>query len=565
MNQPSSELIKLLQAWQADRLSDRDAARLEALIAEDESARRYYIQYMSMCASLRRYLVGAAPSIDSIVPTARPAGMAPPIDADLEAMALAASQAIDDVDETAAPWKEDKPGVIARISDWLMRPLPQALLATAALIVVVVSVLATVLSMHFVPPSPIPPAFVARITADVNAVWDRPGADRSWRVGDWLPRGRVRLAEGHAEITFDSGARITLEGPAELDLSSAADAHLQQGKLVAEVPEQAVGFTVTSPATRVIDLGTAFAMQVDPDGRSEVHVLEGVVEAESSRGDSDRRRLVAHQALRFKNLPSSPIESISADASRFVRGLPRPEMDAYRFVRWSFDESDGATARDSGLGYAQGPFHAKLTRHGTDAAATGPIRVPGKFGRGVYLDGHGAYVQTPFPGIGGDAPRTIAMWVRVPADGKLSEALSLICWGSFDHPGAAWQVSWNAFEKDGPIGPLRIGTLEGQSIATTDLRDGRWHHVAVVFAGGPGADIATHGRLYVDGRLEADSRNHPQKVDTDVTGPQARRARMGFNLVDRGFFRGDLDEVYVFDIALTPEQVVRLMHENQVP
>jgi len=62
-------------------------------------------------------------------------------------------------------------------------------------------------------------------------------------TGGELHRGqRIELTSGFAEITFDSGAQVTLEGPASLDLNSAWEAALRHGTLKATVPPEAVGF-----------------------------------------------------------------------------------------------------------------------------------------------------------------------------------------------------------------------------------------------------------------------------------------------------------------------------------
>lgn len=103
---------------------------------------------------------------------------------------------------------------------------------------------------------------------------------------------------------------------------------------------------------------------------------------------------------------------------------------------------------------------------------------------------------------------------------------------------------------------------------TDDLRDGRWHHIASVWMGGKDADVATHLRLYLDGVLQPLSQSHSNRVATVTAGKKARPVTLGLN-VNRpraeGSFRGDLDEVYVFDRTLLPGEIKRLITENQPP
>jgi hypothetical protein len=79
-------------------------------------------------------------------------------------------------------------------------------------------------------------------------------------------------------VTFDSGARVVLEGAAALEVNSAWEVTLRRGTLKANVPPEAVGFSVANRAVRVVDLGTEFTMVADANG-AEVFVLKGEVEA----------------------------------------------------------------------------------------------------------------------------------------------------------------------------------------------------------------------------------------------------------------------------------------------
>ena len=73
------------------------------------------------------------------------------------------------------------------------------------------------------------------------------------------------------------GARVVLEGPAEFQVVSDMEAVCGLGKLRVDVPPSAHGFKVLAPNAQVVDLGTAFGMQVRADGQSDMQVLEGQV------------------------------------------------------------------------------------------------------------------------------------------------------------------------------------------------------------------------------------------------------------------------------------------------
>ena len=89
--------------------------------------------------------------------------------------------------------------------------------------------------------------------------------------------GVIKLKSGIVRLDFFSGARVLLTGPAEFELISKDRAICRSGKLSAEVPPQARGFTIVTPEGEVRDLGTAFGMNVGTGG-SDIHVIEGEVE-----------------------------------------------------------------------------------------------------------------------------------------------------------------------------------------------------------------------------------------------------------------------------------------------
>jgi hypothetical protein len=89
----------------------------------------------------------------------------------------------------------------------------------------------------------------------------------------------LRLERGLAEIEFDQGARVILQGPASLELISASAGLLRYGTLTARVPARARGFTVISPGGKIVDLGTEFGLSVNDGGTTTVRVFKGEVEA----------------------------------------------------------------------------------------------------------------------------------------------------------------------------------------------------------------------------------------------------------------------------------------------
>ena len=86
------------------------------------------------------------------------------------------------------------------------------------------------------------------------------------------------------------------------------------------------------------------------------------------------------------------------------------------------------------------------------------------------------------------------------------------------------------------------------------------------------ADVSTHVLFYIDGKLHQTT-HKSVLIHTDITSKTARPVKMGRNMGFRGakvndkqhaVFRGDLDEVYIFDAALSGNQIQRLMESNRI-
>lgn len=114
-----------------------------------------------------------------------------------------------------------------------------------------------------------------KVVDALNARWS--GSASKLKTGDRLPAGPLRLDSGVVELAFSSGARAAVEGPAEFTLIDRNSLALKRGKLSAEVPKPAIGFTVRTPNATVTDLGTRFGINTKTPDSSEVDVFEGKV------------------------------------------------------------------------------------------------------------------------------------------------------------------------------------------------------------------------------------------------------------------------------------------------
>ncbi|XPF95773.1 LamG-like jellyroll fold domain-containing protein [Colwellia sp. RE-S-Sl-9] len=383
------------------------------------------------------------------------------------------------------------------------------------------------------------------------------------QLGRNLGRGEIELSEGYSEIKLNNGVVLVLEAPIRLDLKSVNQVILQQGKLVARVPQKAIGFRIDTPSAEIIDLGTEFGVEVSQNGESQVHVIEGEVKARADNLQS-YQHVRKNQALSF-NLKNEMV-SIKNETGEFMRVLPGESVYNPDFLHWSFDDKNGDNYSSIGKGIDGKHYLAVDKSSNMEKIA----EVDGKFGQALSFDGKTNWLTTDFPGIGSDDPRTVAFWVKVPNDFSVDEAYGIVSWG-LHKDYAAWQISPNPETVDGPLGRLRIGTFQAQVVGSTDLRDGQWHHIAVVLYGGEQSDISTHVLLYVDGKLEKTQKKSIAKINTTLNDPLSRSLSLGRDIgyinhskgLNKNHFRGSVDELFIVEAALEPKQIKQLMLKNK--
>ncbi len=407
---------------------------------------------------------------------------------------------------------------------------------------------------------------VGRITGSEGAQWQ----GTTHAVGDWIRTGLLDLRAGSVVFTFDCGASVQLRGPARLHLTSPTRALLESGTATVDIPAQAYGFVFETPTTEISRRLSRFALAVDEDGHTEIHVLDGQIQLSGKLRDLATSDLGKDAALRVDK-GGSVVKGTRYRAEQLTTALPESaDLLPAWYLHWGFDNLDASTGTFGETGKHRDPgpaFNAQVHLSHRDAEVA---LVPGRFGNAVRMNGQRGFLATDFPGIEGDQPRSIAFWVKIQPDTPETLAYSFISWGTKNPEGGGkWQLGWNrGNDNSGVLGAIRTEVELGFHVGSTDLRTGTWHHVVSVFTGGPKADIANQVRHYVDGRLEATTAVLSKAVDTRTTGEKALPLTIGRRLdVDDYFrtFRGEMDEVYVFPTALTPEQIGKLYSENQAP
>ncbi|MEM9283174.1 MAG: FecR family protein [Verrucomicrobiota bacterium] len=221
---------------------------------------------------------------------------------------------------------------------------------------------------------------VARLVASIDADW----LSKAPLENEALPAGKYELAQGAIDLLFTDGARVSLSGPARFSLVSARHIHLDAGNLVAQIPDEALGFIVTSPQSEVVDLGTEFGLSVSHEEGTDVHVIDGLVEVLSRESGSGSRgvRIAEGQARRFHHHPDSAPTEIPVSSRASLLGKESHDRLGVQMLRGSVRIADHLGAQDY-VATREGQNWIKLIAEKKDVTLSEPLV--------VTLDNPGSY------------------------------------------------------------------------------------------------------------------------------------------------------------------------------
>lgn len=232
-------------------------------------------------------------------------------------------------------------------------------------------------------------------------------------------------------------------------------------------------------------------------------------------------------------------------------GVPRSAPPPGPLAWWRFEEGGDRTVRDSSGNGHDATISGKASRETTGPAAggaagggaAGAVPSGAAGGKALMFDGH-TRATAGGPVLRSDGAFTVTAWVRLdPEAADLWGTVVSLHDGTYD----AFLLNYNPDGRQVAImTPDRLTGDAVDSPTSNALRPGVWTHLAAV------RDVAA-GRLllYVDGRLAA-----------TAARAQLRRAKGPLDIgqaLAKGKpldeWRGAIDDVRVFDRALSPPQI----------
>jgi hypothetical protein len=426
-------------------------------------------------------------------------------------------------------------------------------------------------------PSPTPEGSTIATVIQLDAVeWEMEGIPL--REGEIVSPARLRLRAGRLTLAFFSGVSLTVEGPADLELLAADRIFFRHGKLRARVVRGAEGFTIVTAGYEVVDLGTEFAMNLEPGGKSRVMVFEGeaAVSVLGEDGRSVRGALLARRRSVEVDPDGGGIRDVPAQPEAFVplgEFVPAPLELAPCYAAeilaakpWGYWRFESLVANRVPNEIAGRPA---LRARGGVALERSPggnrwarFRL-NDHTQALLMDGE----WTP-PRAGGYA---IELWVQadLPSRDAYSQT-ALVGLIARDERLASNHVSYLELAGRGrrfPHEPCAVRFLDRWPAAMTggsDVFSRRtvvpclWHHIV-------GQKSGRTVELYVDGErvgtspasLDAVGPEEPATTACRLIVGRLKRRSLPPRMSEIRPFEGRLDELAVYDRSLTPEEIRR--------
>jgi hypothetical protein len=394
--QQISELHDLMWELHAGAASPDDRARLERMVCEDPEVRAFYVRYMHLCADLHWSLAGTADNGASNMPGAAEETTIPTTAPGIPLSSpfpLDVTQPFGVVSSPPASFPTFAFSYLvaavvlgtAMLLGWAWKMAEYSQVARRAT--------REGKSRDVVPPVEAT-QWVGRVTGLFDCRWADPKTEAFGGAGVFVGR-KYALASGLMEITYDTGAKVILEGPCTYEVESKTSGYLTIGRVTARIGERGEGreerdkivakhlssvgkdgassslppllsplFYVRTPTAIVTDLGTEFGVEYDKSGVTRSLVFRGSVTLRAILADGKtqgsaqvlRENEFARVERTGANHSGDPAIVLEASAKlpTFVRKMPKQTIKVFDLVDVVAGGDGFSGRRDGGINPSDG-------------------------------------------------------------------------------------------------------------------------------------------------------------------------------------------------------------------
>jgi hypothetical protein len=323
------EIGELLVRVMDNALSKEEFDRLQTLLKDNPSARGCYYDILATFAGMDEIEV---PSMYK------------------GTLDMAAWKAMADIERTAPAViiekNKRKPEAVLQVekTETIVRKVNKV-----SLMVAVTSLAALLLMILFVNFLPFfEREEVATVTDSVNAQWAKSDISAGTDARLAVRQGVLTLEKGAVKLRFDTNAKVVIEAPAKFEITTGDQIRLLSGRAYATIPPEAVGFSIKTFNSIIVDLGTEFGVQVDQGGNTELHVLKGKTTLISGSRDRISAMLTEGVAKKISG-PEAQLSDLQCDGGRFVR-----EISSQNHILWRGESIQLADMAGGGNGFGTG-------------------------------------------------------------------------------------------------------------------------------------------------------------------------------------------------------------------
>ncbi len=288
MNNIPNNLNELIEASLEGLLTPEQARQLERLIESNPIARRYYYQYINL--SLKLNMLNTEMSPDKVA----------------------------SFNNFPIPALEISSEIGLPITKNLRKTRIFKITAIAAIFLIMIMAGWLIIGQMNI---------VGSISDEIDAVWSKSN-------GCYIPGRKLKLSDksyflekGYVELVLDNQTRLVIESPTIFQILSSNKIALQSGRIFAEVPGQASGFTIITPEAEIIDLGTEFGVYASQNSETELYVFKGKTKLVTTNNTSGSE-LIAGDAVSVSGAELT-VTKVGFDNIAFVR-----EIESKRNIVW---------------------------------------------------------------------------------------------------------------------------------------------------------------------------------------------------------------------------------------
>ena len=397
---------------------------------------------------------------------------------------------------------------------------------------------------------------IATITKTVGVEFSYTiGENKPFKVGDQMPSGLYEMSKGVIQLKYNNGAVLVVESPAVFELMDQKNIRLKEGKVSAIIPDTAKRFTVQSAGVSIVDIGTEFSTYVKKDEYVEAHVFKGLVEVQMHYEAGDQNHEVSEgEAVRVLFGKTGPVVAgIDLKKDFFLRQMIQAKNEYSKamlskepIIYYPMDISnDGITLNDWSKN--------KINGLAADVKDVSNLWTAGKVGSAMQLSGsnHKAYVYVKDYPKSTSNQLTVAGWVY--AETRPIWATIVKNWGAAKYGQFHFGLNPKGFLD------VEIQDEKGERFHITEesnkfpLR--QWQHVAFVH---DGSTVKLYRNGVIVGLADIDGIKHPVDLKKMSVGTKLDDSEMYPSLASPGHWDGRLDEIAVFNKALSDVDIEEL-------